>query len=56
MSTQNITMIKAMDHHSDGTGTKILLTNGGPGDTFCTVMVESKRFKGYNIIVEIFGP
>lgn len=55
MNTQNITMIQTTDQYSDGKDTKILLTHGGPGFTFGTLKVESKRFKGYNIIVEIFG-
>lgn len=52
---RNITMVKVTDHYSDGKGTKINLTDGGPGYTFCKMKVESKRFKGYHIIVEIFG-
>lgn len=55
INTQNITMIKTTDQYSDGKDTKILLTHGGPGFTFSTLKLESKRFKGYNIIVEIFG-
>lgn len=55
MNNQIITMIKVTDQYSDGKGTQILLTDGGPGYTFCTLKVESKRFKGYNIILEIFG-
>lgn len=55
INTQNITMIKVTDQYSDGKGTKIFLTHGGPGYTYFTLQIESKRFKGYNIILEVYG-
>lgn len=48
-------MIRVTDQQSDGKETSIVLTKGGPGFQFANIKIESQRFCGFNVIVEVFG-
>lgn len=54
-SVKNITLIRAVDNVTNGTGAYPLLLSGGPGFRYSNIRFNSQRNYGINFRVEYYG-
>ncbi|XP_053965330.1 probable salivary secreted peptide [Anastrepha ludens] len=50
-----ITYLKVQDQYTNGKGGYATLTSGGPGFSYVNIHFTSKRWRGYNFIIDIYG-